>query len=69
VVTGTAVVATEVVGVVVESPGIVAVVGTDDGGSVLTGAVVVGTSAVVSYGTPRLGKVSTTGDDSSRATV
>ena len=68
-VTGTAVVATAVDGVVVESPGTVAVVGTDDGGSVLTGAVVVGTIAVVSYGTPKLGKASTTGDDSSRATV
>ena len=68
-VTGVTVVGTVVDGVVVGAPGIVAVVGTDDGGSVLTGAVVVGTSAVVSYGTPRLGKVSTTGDDSSRATV
>ncbi len=68
-VTGTAVVATAVVGVVVGAPGIVAVVGTDDGGSVVAGVAVVGTIAVVSYGTPRLGKVSTTGDDSSRATV
>lgn len=56
-------------GAVVVTLGIVAVVGTDDVGSVLTGVVVGGTSAVVSSGTPKLGKVSMAGDDSSRATV
>jgi len=57
VITGTAVVGAAVLGVVVETLGIVAVVGTDEGGSV-SSVVVAGVSgAVVSSGTPRLGNV------------
>ena len=58
-----------VIGRVVVSPGVTTVVGTDEDGGAVTGVVTLGGGVVVASGTPRLGKVSAVGDDSSRAIV